>query len=164
MTNKFVIKKTPLGIKERGLFAQRDFETNDVVLKFEGKPISKKELDKDYTKEEQAFVLQVGADIYLDLKGEPTYFINHSCNPNCKIVIAVNNAFLIALRPITADDQLFFDYSLSSTDTPEDWIMKCACDRFACRKDISGFNHMPNKIKEEFIEKKMVPRYILNNE
>ncbi len=145
--------------KGKGLFTERSFSKDDMVLKIEGTKLNHEESLK-LDKEQQDNLLQIGKDLFLDISKEKTIFINHSCNPNCYLKAIVNSAFLIALRPILKGEELTFDYSLTSTDTPETWSMKCNCHKYQCRKQISGFEFLPQDKKEEVIKNKLVPRYI----
>lgn len=152
-----IVKKTPnVGM---GVFTDRSYEKGDVLLKFSGKSLTLDQINK-LTKWQQANVLQVGDNNYLDLTGETAFFFNHSCNANCYVKVIVNTAFLIALRPIKSEEEITFDYSLTSTDTEDSWIMKCKCHRFYCRGEISGFQTLPEKKKKELIDNKLVPKYV----
>lgn len=156
----FTIKKSP-NARGQGLFTNRAFDSNAVVFKFEGKIITIDELNANYTKDQQADVLQIGKQLYLDLFNENWHFVNHSCNPNCYVKVAVNNAFLISTRPIAKGEELTFDYSLGSSDTPDEWNLQCFCHRFYCRKEVSGFYSLPKEKQDEAIKKGWVPNYIL---
>lgn len=147
----------------KGVFTDLSYESENVVLKFSGKVLSKNDVNL-LTKEQQSDVLQIGLDKYLDLSKETSFFVRHNCNPNCYVKVVANNAFLIALRPIKVDDEITFDYSLTSTDSKEEWLIKCVCNKYHCRKVISGFNEIVDDKKKEFIKKGVVPRYIRDND
>jgi uncharacterized protein len=155
--NQFIVGDSKVG---KGLFANKSFNAGDIVFHFAGKPGSSKDF-QDLSKEDQNNLLQIGADLFLDLRKEYGLFINHHCNPNSWVKIACNTAFLVANRDINKGDEITCDYSLTSTDTPESWLMKCDCHRFYCRKTISGFFSMPEKKQQEIINEKKVPGYIL---
>lgn len=144
--------------KGNGLFSTVDIDAGQVVLQFIGKPV----LYKDVPDLKQSDnLLQIDKDLYLDLKGHPSNFCNHDCNPNSFVKIAIKNAFLIAARPIKIGEEICFDYSATSTDTPEMWSMKCNCHPFNCRRLISGFSTVPDKQKARMISLGMVPKYVL---
>lgn len=152
-----IIKK--VGEGRRGAFTNRPFEINDVVLKFPGEVLTAKQISA-LTPEQQGNVLQTGTDRYLNLEKEASFFINHHCNPNCYVKTIVGGAFLIALRPIAKDEEITFDYSLTSTDSPEEWSMACACHKYYCRKTISGFRNLSAEKQEELKKTGILPRYI----
>lgn len=155
--NKFVIKDS-VG-KGRGLFTTSRLEKDDVLFMFKGESCNLEEALK-FPKEVNERFLQAGKDLYLNLGTHFSVFTNHSCKPNCYIKVAVNNAFLLAARQIDAGEELLFDYSLTSTDTPEMWSMKCNCNPFYCRKVISGFQTIPEKQRNELKATGMVPKYV----
>jgi hypothetical protein len=152
-----IIKK--INDNKRGVFTSRPFETNDVILKFPANNLTGEQVSK-LSGEQRDNVLQVGIDRFIDLEKETPFFINHNCNPNCYVKAVVNSAFLIALRPISKDEEITFDYSLTSTDSETDWSMPCSCHRYYCRKTISGFNTLSKDKQEEFVKGGILPRYI----
>lgn len=154
-----IIKK--IDDSRKGVFTDRAFNTNDVVTKFHGQSLTLEEVKK-LPLDKQSNVLQIGDNNFLNLEKETSYFINHNCNPNCFIKAVVNSAFLVALRPIDKNEEITFDYSITSTDIPQEWSMPCSCHKYQCRKSISGFASLDAKKKEELVKKKVVPRYILN--
>jgi len=153
--NKFLIKNSKHG---QGLFTTIPFPANEILFRFEGKSISKEVATKHPNNSK---LLQISADKYLDLGFHYSVFANHSCNPNCYVKTSINTAFLISLRPIKTGDELFFDYSITSTDTLDTWQMNCKCDKFACRRVISGFDTLPKDKQKKLIELGIVPTYQL---
>jgi hypothetical protein len=145
--------------KSKGLVSLVHWDTNQVILKFNGKLLDKKATE-EVKSEKIADLLQVGQKYYLDLSGDISFFIRHSCNPNTTVKVIANNAFLISTRQIKPNEELTFDYSITSTDNPEDWNLDCTCGSWNCRKSISGFNTLPLKIKETYLNQDIVPTYI----
>lgn len=145
----------------KGLFTVDSIGKNEILFKFEGKNIHAGEAYKLPDKESERF-LQIGPQLYVDLGNHYSAFTNHDCNPNCYVKIAVNTAFLLSSRPINAGDELFFDYSFTSTETPDTWSMKCNCHPFTCRKIISGFSTIPKIQQTKLISAGMVPNYVVS--
>jgi SET domain-containing protein len=143
----------------KGFFTVDSIGANEILFKFEGKNIHADEASKLPNNDR---LLQIGPQLYVDCGTHFGAFTNHDCNPNCYIKIAVNTAFLLSLRPINAGDELFFDYSLTSTETLDTWTMKCNCHPFSCRKLISGFYTIPETQRKKLIAAGMVPGYVLN--
>ncbi len=152
-----IIKK--IGESRKGAFTDRAFFKDDVVAKLQGESLTAEQVGKLSTAQ-QGDVLQIGTNNYLNLEKTSLFFINHHCNPNCYVKAIVNSAFLIALRPIAKDEEITFDYSLTSTDSEKEWSMTCNCHRFQCRNQVSGFHTLSDKKKNEFNKKGIVPRYI----
>jgi histone-lysine N-methyltransferase SUV39H len=85
--------------------------------------------------------------------GTITRFMNHSCNPNCKLIpvstVQGDNNFLydlafFVLRDIPADTELTFDYNPEAemVETIDPDAVKCLCGEENCRKQL-----WPNKRK-----------------
>ena len=106
-------------------------------------------------------ILQVGPDTFLAQSGNISDYINHSCNPNCFIQAVGNRAILYSMYVIPPNTELTFDYSTTSTDTLDKWKMDCLCGENNCRKVISGIQYVDDKIKQQMVDKGMLPLYIL---
>ena len=154
--NDFLVKNAPG--KGQGLFSTKSFDKNQVLFKFEGVKILRENIN-DFSGQAAANLLQIGTNLYLDLTGYSSYFINHSCTPNCFIRVVANTAFLLSLLPIKEGDELTFDYSSTSTEDHTTWSMKCNCSIFGCRKTISGFNALAEKHKQSY-DMNIVPNYV----
>jgi cyanophycin synthetase len=81
----------------------------------------------------------------------PLLFLNHSCEPNCGLLIrrGVEEIELHALRRLEPDEELTLDY-----DTFEWEILfmdePCLCDTPSCRGSIRGYKHLPRKVRESY--------------
>lgn len=107
------------------------------------------------------YILQVGTNLFIGPSGNVDDYLNHSCNPNCFLHIVGKRAVLYSKVPITANSELTFDYSLSSTDTISEWHMNCKCGEHNCRKLISGYQYLDSKLKDELEHDGMVPMFQL---
>lgn len=152
--NDFVIKDSK--VSGKGLFTTIPFQANSILFKFDGKIIKSAD-----PKTVNSRFLQIGSQTYLDIEKHMGVFCNHSCNPNCYVKIAVNSVFLLTSRAISAGDELFYDYSLTSNETTDSFSMSCNCDPFGCRKTITGFNSLSEKQKARLISLGMVPKYVI---
>lgn len=157
MAENFIIKDSPG--KGRGLFSTTDIEKNQIIFKFKGINLLKKDIP-DFSGPVASCHIQIGSELYLDLRGDPSYFINHSCTPNVCIKVSINTAFAMALIPIKAGEELFFDYSTTSTETPDTWSLECGCSIYGCRKLITGFNSVPMDKQKEYLAAGMIPKYV----
>lgn len=111
---------------------------------------------------EQDHYLQVGRNVFRGPTGEMDNLINHSCDPNCRIVIHEYDAYVVAMRDIVRGEEITFDYSTTSTDSPAIWSMACACGSVACRGEISGFRTVPDYRQAFYITRDAVPAYVLD--
>lgn len=119
------------------------------------------ELYNDSNLPDHPAMCQIGTDTFVGPSGKPDDYLNHSCNPNCKLVIAGNRAILYSMYVIPINNELTFDYSTTSTDTLEKWHMKCNCGHNKCRQVISGHYYLDEQTKSDYIQKGMLPLYIL---
>jgi SET domain-containing protein len=151
----FIVKEAPG--KGRGLFATKNYEKGQVLFEFDGIKLGK---EKAWVHPQSEKLLQIGPTLYLDVSDHYSVFTNHSCNPNCCVKISIEHAFLVACLPIKAGDELTFDYSTTSTESPTEWSMSCKCSIFGCRKNISGFHSLPYRQQQLYIEQGFVPYYL----
>lgn len=153
----FEVKSSTSGM---GLFTKQPFKKGQVILRFEGKIINENTIDT-LSKVDADNCLQFDLDKYLVIDNHNSFFVNHSCVPNCLIKSAANNIFLLALNDIKQGEELFFDYSTTSTDNYNTYNMKCNCGKYQCRKVISGFDSIPFKTQLEYIVDGAIPQYII---
>jgi len=140
-----------------GVFTKTQIPAKAPILEFTGDIIPKEKLSFNMSQ-----VLQINSDKFLGPSGAVDDYVNHSCEPNCTVYIVGNRAFLYSLYVISAGTELSFDYSTSSTDKIEDWSMQCNCGSYKCRKIISGYQYLDEKLKQEYISKGMIPIFITN--
>ncbi len=113
---------------ERALFAEEDIAAGAVVVVFGGRVVDAVELAA-LPRERQRFALQVeeGQFLYSDRDG-PGDWVNHSCDPNSGLR---GQIVLVALRAITAGEEICFDYAM--TDTHDYDSFDCRCGASLCR-------------------------------
>lgn len=155
--DNIIIKDSPN--KGKGIFSLHNINANHIIFKFKGTPILKSDI-KDFTGKIASCYLQIGKELYLDVEGDASYFVNHSCNPNSVVKVQTNQAFLMSIRPIIAGEEITFDYSTTSTESPDTWSMNCNCSKFDCRKLITGFDSLTPERREYYIKNGMVPKYV----
>jgi len=142
-------------IGEAGVFTKTVIPAGVPILEFRGDLFTRDTMKHDLNR-----VIQIGTDAFLGPSGDLDDYINHSCNPNCGVKIVGRRTILFSLYVIPADTELTFDYSTTSTDTPEQWSMDCKCSDFNCRKTITGFHHLDDKTKQDYIKKGMIPMFL----
>lgn len=132
---------------------ETSLQAGDVVCRFTGKPIDYKTTLELGNKE--SFALQVAPDVYIYLD-EPFRYFNHSCEPNCGLNKDLD---LIALREISAHEELTYDYS--TTMLEHHWTMKCECRKESCRGVVGDFDKLPIATQEKYIKLEIVQPFIL---
>ncbi|MCU0488096.1 MAG: SET domain-containing protein-lysine N-methyltransferase, partial [Anaerolineales bacterium] len=117
-----------------GVYAIEAIEPGEMLALWGGSIVSFEELLKlEPLKQEHA--IQVEENLHQAPFGEPepADYFNHSCNPNAGLF--GQNA-LVALRPISAGEEVCFDYAMSDS-TPYDEF-QCGCGEPNCRKKIAA--------------------------
>lgn len=139
----FTIRRS--AIAGRGAFATRDIKRGERVIEYLGERISHAVADARYDdetmKRHHTFLFSVSRRTVIDasVNGNDARFINHSCAPNCEAVITRSRVFIVAIKPISAGDELFYDYGYErdGTETAEDEARyACACGAAKCRGTI----------------------------
>jgi len=77
--------------------------------------------------------LQIGADEYLGPSGEIDDLVNHSCLPNSAVSIGNQAIMLVTTQSIAIGEEITFDYSMTSTESPDTWAMPVAGSSAAFR-------------------------------
>jgi hypothetical protein len=155
--NYLEIKKSKNG---NGVFTSVDLPAKQPILEISGNLVQRKDIIGRYFEEFAINLVQVGEDVFIDPSGNVGRYLNHSCNPNCYLHIVGNRAIIYSLYEIKANNELTFDYSLSSTDDKEDYLLQCNCGAGNCRKEISGFHLLSEKERESMIKEGVVPLFI----
>jgi uncharacterized protein len=137
----FEVRKSP--IQGRGGFATRPIRKGARIVEYVGERISHEEGDKRYDdakmKRHHTFLFVVNSKILVDagVGGNDARFINHSCDPNCEVVIEDKRIFIDAVRPIKEGEELFYDYSYDREDAEgDDARYPCYCGADNCRGTI----------------------------
>lgn len=141
-----------------GTFTKVDIKANMPIMEISGELHTKETMPQPH----HPAWLQISNQWFIGPSGSVDDYINHSCEPNCYMHIVGKRAFLYSLHFIPAGTELTFDYSTTCTSSPDDWAMKCLCGTFKCRKYITGFDFLPETLKNEYIKKGMVPMFIID--
>lgn len=151
------VKKSRNG---QGIFVLKTFSKAEIIFEVKGKFISGNIEDEieDKTRD-NAF--RFDKNKYLSPQGQMGDFLNHSCEPNARVVKMKNKLFIRSIKDIQKDEEVTIDYStiLASDDA---WQMRCKCGTKSCRGVVKKFKTLPKGLKETYLSAKMVPRYILD--
>eukprot|EP01031_Cornospumella_fuschlensis_P006331 gene6331-7873_t len=121
-----------------GLFAKEPIPSGSFVIEFLGEIINHEEYVSRLqdVSGQRMYVLALKSKTYIDCrkKGSIARFINHSCEPNCRLEVwNVNNHLKIGafcLKDIAMDEELSFDYQWDPSDFPP---TRCLCGTLRCR-------------------------------
>jgi len=150
-----IVKETKNG---KGIFINKEFKKDDKIFEFTGQFFSFDQLPTPYNEVEDHYV-QIGEDLYMGPSGKEDDFLNHSCEPNSGLKINGKEVFLVAIRDIKKEEEITWDYS--TTMDEGEFEMDCNCGSENCRKIIGDFKHLPEKLKQEYIQLGIVPEYNL---
>jgi SET domain-containing protein len=131
-------------IQGRGVFATEVIPKGKRIVEYTGKRISNEEADiqcddENPKRRHHTYLLAVDDQICIDASrgGNEARLINHSCDPNCEMVIRGGRVFIHALRDITSGEELLYDYWYVTDEsyTMDDLrrIYPCRCGATRCR-------------------------------
>ena len=113
-------------IEGKGVFAARDFKKGEIVVKWDvSGTITREEFEK-LPEEEKRYISSI--DDNLIIMKTPAKYVNHSCNPNTKVV----NTSDVAIRDIKKGEEITSDYSQEKVAMK----FECKCGSKNCRKII----------------------------
>jgi SET domain-containing protein len=145
---KLIVKE---GVAGRGVFAGEGIAKGSEVIEYSG-PLLKYEETSPTT-----LAVQIGEGVYMGASGGPDDYVNHSCEPNCGLVIEGGKVSLVAIRDIGEGEELYFDYS--TTMDEDDFEMPCRCGVASCRGVVRDFKHLPEGLKRRYVGLGIVPEY-----
>ncbi len=156
-------EKETLAIKDcrngKGIFAKKVFSPKEVVFEVGGTFLTCDE-DEDVDEETRNNTYRYNKDLFLSPKDRIGDMLNHSCEPNAKVVKKAKRLFVVAIKEIPRNTEVCIDYStiIARDDT---WHMQCNCGTESCRGIVKKFNLLPKRIKDNYIKSSIVPSYIL---
>ncbi len=151
--NNLKLVKTKLG---KAVYANKKFEKGEEIIEFKGELIEYDNLPKKVD-----HYIQIGKTLNMGPSGDFDDFINHSCNPNCGLIVNDTKVTLIAITQIRKDEEISFDYS--TTMDEDDWEMDCLCEDKECRKRIRDFKYLPKEVQDKYIKLGIVPKFIIES-
>jgi uncharacterized protein len=113
-----------------GGFAKTNIPTGTRIIEYVGNKISKQEsLRHCEENNEYIFTLNEEHDLDGNVEWNLARFINHSCEPNCDAVIEDNLVWIVANRPLSAGEEITYNYNFDLEDYKE---YLCNCGSPAC--------------------------------
>jgi len=142
------VKGRPSGIEGRGLVAVAPFAKDEIVAIKGGHLVDTQTLAALPERLRNTDV-QIADGFHLaaleDDEYEPVMlFINHSCEPN---VGFAGNVVLIAMREVTAGEELTTDYALFDDYAGQ---MTCHCNTASCRRVIDGHDWRRSDLQQRY--------------
>lgn len=123
---------TTVGDHGVGVVATRAFARGEVLFACTGR----------VTTERTRYTIQFDTDLHLDVD-EPGKCLNHSCDPNCHLVIDARGLpSAVATRAIAAGEEVAADYATFETRPGSTAGIACACGAKRCRGRIVGWDDL----------------------
>ena len=158
--NKYIFKKRS-GVHGWGIFAKTGITKGTRIIEYLGEKITKAEAERrgpkliKYAQKHK----QMGA-VYIfmlnkkyDIDGHVDYntakYINHSCAPNCEVEIIRGHIWVIALRDIKKNEEIFYNYGYDLETYDQH---PCFCRTSSCTGYIAAEEHW-KKLKKVLKEK-----------
>jgi SET domain-containing protein len=143
-------------IQGRGVFATRDIAQGERIIEYLGSRMTHEEADRhcpddEATARHHTFLFAIDDRMCIDgsRDGNDARFINHSCDPNCDVVIARQRVFIRALHDIAAGEELSYDYWYMTDEayTMDDLrrIYPCRCGADECRGTLARPPRLPKR-------------------
>ncbi len=136
---KYVMKGN--SIAGFGIYATQPIAAGEVIFKGEERPqriVTKRYVEENWLPEEKLlfkhYAVPLSSEVYVLWDNNPTEWApqNHSCSPNT----AYKGLNLVAIRQISAGEELTMDYSDLLNESAE--TFDCQCGAPGCRKKITG--------------------------
>jgi len=152
MSKKFWIKETHQYGK--GVFARKKIQKGATVTLLTGKVFTGMKYEKGFHEGDARTWIQI--DKLRWLKSKLGSYLNHSCDPNAGIF----GRKLVALRNISEDEEITFDYD---THDWNEWglYLHCKCRSQNCRKVIRGYKYLSASLKKKYQQLSLIPNFLI---
>ncbi|EQL02820.1 SET domain protein [Ophiocordyceps sinensis CO18] len=133
-----VIKTSDRGY---GVRSNRCFRPNQIIMEYAGEIITEEECERRmnevYKDNECYYLMSFDQNMIIDATtGSIARFVNHSCNPNCRMIKWIVSgqprmALFAGDRPIMTGEELTYDYNFDPFSAKN--VQSCLCGEPNCR-------------------------------
>ena len=152
------VRRSPL--HGNGVFAARDIPVGTRIIEYIGVHITPEQADERHPVNPDDpfhtfyFALSGGMVIDGGNGGNDARWVNHSCVPNCETEENTDGTrvYVVALRNIARDEELFYDYGLVLDDKITKKLKteyRCLCGHDSCRGTMLALPEKKNKAKNK---------------
>ena len=132
-------------IHAAGCYTTRRIRRGTRVIEYDGPRFPKDEADERYKDRDITYLFSCGDGSKTVIDGFGTaMFINHSCDPNCESDNINGRVFIVAIRDISAGEELTYEYNLFDSD--EDGA-DCYCGAKQCRGTMFSEDEVKRRAK-----------------
>jgi uncharacterized protein len=134
-------------IHGRGVYARSAIPQGTRIVEYRGERISAAEAEARYPEDLAApyhtFLFAVDDDTMVDASrgGGIARWINHSCEPNCEVVLENRRLYIESIREILPGEELVYDYNFILPVRHSPAMKKrfpCSCGSPECRGTMLG--------------------------
>src|SRR3989338_6571639 len=136
----------------KGNFAAEPIKKGELIMAFGGYVMTREE-ERALPPEINDNGIFITPDLVIGIKkiseAEPATFVNHSCDPNAGIK---GQIFLIAMRDISAVEEITFDYAMALHRSPGDppYSFECSCGTPVCRTHVTDEDWKPPELRKKY--------------
>ena len=139
----FAVRQSP--IQGLGAFATRAIPEGTRIIEYAGERLTPAEAEARYPDEpgqrHHTFLFAIDDDVVVDasVNGNEARFLNHSCAPNCDVVVDAKRLWIEAIHDIEVGEELVYDYAFVLAERHTPAVKKrypCTCGAITCRGTI----------------------------
>jgi SET domain-containing protein len=114
-----------------GVYAEEAIPANRKVIEYTGQLISRRESKRRAESAPHVYLFTVDSYWFKDgaVGGSGAEFINHSCDPNLRVLLMKGHILYMSKRPIKAGEELTVDYNFEKHAEQH----MCRCGASNCR-------------------------------
>lgn len=136
----FEIRSSP--IQGLGAFATRAIPAGTRLIEYAGERLTPDEAEARYpdTPEQRhhTFLFAIDDEVVVDasVNGNEARFLNHSCAPNCDVVVDAQRLWIETIHDIEVGEELVYDYAFILPERHTPAAKKrypCHCGAITCR-------------------------------
>lgn len=135
------------GIHGKGVFARKRIPAGTRIVEYRGERITTAEADarypEDFSVPYHTFLFALDDEWVVDAAhgGNLARWVNHSCDPNCEVVIENERLYIESLQSIAPGEELVYDYNFILPVRHSPAMKKrypCECGAPSCRGTMLG--------------------------
>jgi SET domain-containing protein len=110
----FEIRESP--IQGLGAFATRFIPEGARLIEYAGERLTPEQADARYPDNDDrhhTFLFAIDDDVVVDatVNGNEARFLNHSCDPNCDVIVEDKRLWIETIRDVAPGEELVYDYA-----------------------------------------------------